>query len=122
MTLKKLLLLSLTGVTLTGCRESLVQTLLETRIARAELPFEMFDGATFAVAGDALVLLATTNSGKLLEIDVDAGTVRQLGQSQAFQGFKPGWTGITINSSETVFTSSRTRDDTRDDGCAPSSG
>ena len=123
MTVKRLILLSLTAVTLTGCYDSPTETPTDLRPAKAELPYQMFDGTAFAV-GDAYVLLATTNSGKLLEIDVDAGSVRQIGQSQAFgtPSIKPGWTGITKDASGTVFTTSRTKDDPRLDGCFPASG
>ena len=121
MTVKRLILLSLTSVTLTGCYDSLTETPTDLRPAKAELPYQMFDGTAFAV-GDAFVLLATTNSGKLLEIDVDAGSVRRIGQSQTFEGYKPGWTGITKDASGTVFTISRTKDDPRADGCVPASG
>ena len=112
----QLLLVWLCSIVVSGCRDHLVESLLEPPLAVA------FDASAFmADPGDAFVLLATTNSGKLLEIDVDAGTVRLLGQSQNFEGHKPGWTGITSDAS-TVFTSSRKRDDIRDDGCVTFAG
>ena len=111
----QLLLVWMCSLVISGCQDHLVESLLEP----PPLPFAPL--AFMTDPDDAFVLLATTNSGKLLEIDVDAGVVRLLGQSQTFENFKPGWTGITSDAS-TAFTSSRTRDDIRDDGCSTIAG
>ena len=59
--------------------------------------------------GAPFVLLATTNRGALVEIDVktDGGTARLIGDAGVFEGRDLGWTGISFDPAGNLFVTSR---------------
>jgi hypothetical protein len=54
-------------------------------------------------------LIATTNRGELIEIDLDTGTTGLIGDAGFFDGREPGWTGLSFDSKDKLFVTSRRR-------------
>ena len=69
-------------------------------------------GSGFLAAGlqtNAQELLATTNQGELVEIDLAAGTATLIGDAGTFNGKELGWTGLTFDAAGDLFAVSRFR-------------
>ncbi len=73
----------------------------------------MIIGSGFLAAGlqttTAQELLATTNQGELVEIDLAAGTATLIGDAGTFDGRQVGWTGLSFDAAGDLFAVSRFR-------------
>jgi len=71
-------------------------------------------GSGFLAIGSqtsAQELLATTNQGELVEIDLVAGTATLIGDAGIFNGKDMGWTGLSFDPSGNLFAVSRVWDE-----------
>ena len=66
---------------------------------------------------DATVLLAATNAGELIEIDLALGTASLIGDVGVFEGRELGWTGLSVSRTGLLLLSSRQRSESPTDGC-----
>ena len=67
-------------------------------------------GSGFLAAGlqtSAQELLATTNQGELVEIDLAGGTATLIGDAGIFNGKNMGWTGLSFDAAGDLFAVSR---------------
>jgi hypothetical protein len=62
-------------------------------------------------------LLAATNAGELIEIDLALGTAVLIGDVGVFEGRELGWTGLSVSPSGVLLLSSRQRSESPTDGC-----
>jgi hypothetical protein len=63
------------------------------------------------------VLLAATNAGELIEIDLALGTASLIGDVGVFEGRELGWTGLSVSRTGLLLLSSRQRSENPTDGC-----
>jgi len=62
-------------------------------------------------------LLASTNRGELVEIDLDAGTATLIGDAGLFEGRELGWTDIALDAAGNLFATSNRQSELSTDGC-----
>ena len=108
--MKRFSVFSLMVVLIAGC---------ENGATNPELPptvgVHSIQSLTSAVG--AGLLLATTNDGELVEIDLDAGTAEPVGDAGLFEGRDLGWTGLSFDPLGNLFVSSRFRPEPTGDAC-----
>ncbi|MCZ6916958.1 MAG: hypothetical protein O7I93_09290 [Gemmatimonadetes bacterium] len=76
-----------------------------------------FDRIGSAPVQRSMVLLATTNQGELVEIDLNAGTTTLLGNAGGFENRSPQWTGLSFDAYGRLLTTSRFRSEVPGQGC-----
>jgi len=127
MTWKSAPILAIATLTLTGCYGDEV---LETPLAvgAEESKYDQTRGTTASLntVPGVFVLLGTTLTGKLFEIDISngVGAVRMIGETSPFLNsssvlVEPGWTGLTEVTDDNFIASSWDVDDASLDGCVP---
>ncbi|MFQ5878315.1 MAG: hypothetical protein ACE5JH_11645 [Acidobacteriota bacterium] len=62
-------------------------------------------------------ILATTNQGELVEIDLDFGTARLRGDAGIFNGKDLGWSGLSFDAAGRLFVTSKRASESVTDGC-----
>ena len=90
---------ALMGLTITACREAPTAPGVDN--VPASTP------PAFAFTGGSGKVLASTNQGELVEIDLDLGTATLIGDAGTYSGKTLGWTDIALDSSGTLFALSR---------------
>ena len=63
------------------------------------------------------VLLASTNFGELIRIDLDAGTATLIGDAGTIGDREPGWTGLSFDRLGRLYVTSRAPGEPAADGC-----
>ena len=82
-------------------------------------------GSGFLSAGvqiSAQELLATTNQGELVEIDLAAGTATLIGDAGIFNGKDMGWTDLALDAAGNLYAVSRVRSELPSEPPCPTAG